>query len=540
MKARFFIAALLVAGATFGSLAQGYKDGIEFYKIDDLDNAKELLMRNLNDAQTDKAEAYYYLGQIALHQNNVSEAASYFDKGLAANPNNPYNLIGQAAVALKNGGNASELVNKARKMLKKNCALETEIARMYYDVDPVKYVKDIEKCVKQARKWNVTDPTVSNFEGDRYADQRQWGDAAGCYESAFTNDVDNVEAYVKYADAYFNVNPTYAIDRLREIIGKVPNSALVQRQLAEKLYENGDLTNAAQQYGSYINNTKNHFSKDEARYCQLLLFAGDYNKCYDVATNLRNNVQATDDYAFVAERLRLYSLAAGKRWEEAAKVGDEFMKMKNSKMNFEANDYIFYAQALDKVGRGADAVDAYDNAMRLDPDNIDLVRGLSRSNKAAKDFDKAILYAKKVLDKTGREADDLYDAADIYYEQSKTLADDAKLQAVNQAIALIDEALAKDQSSISYLYRKALIEREKDTDKDKSNAVNTYKRLVDVITGKGSVDEFKPYLKVAYNYIGTHYFNVNNKTEGLAAFKKWYEVDPDNTSLRDFIQSMEK
>ena len=257
MKARFFIAALLLAGASLSSFAQGYKDGIEFYKIDDMDNAKVLLMRNLDDAQTDKAEAYYYLGQIALRQNNVSEAASYFDKGLAANPNNPYNLIGQAAVALKNGGNASDMISKARKMVKKDCALETEIARVYYNADPVKYAKEIEKCIKQARKWNVTDPTVSNFEGDRYADQRQWGDAAGCYESAFTSDADNVEAYVKYADAYFNVNPTYAIERLREIIGKVPNSALVQRQLAEKLYENGDLANAAKQYGSYINSTKN-------------------------------------------------------------------------------------------------------------------------------------------------------------------------------------------------------------------------------------------------------------------------------------------
>lgn len=540
MKARFFIAALLLAGASLSSFAQGYKDGIEFYKIDDMDNAKVLLMRNLDDAQTDKAEAYYYLGQIALRQNNVSEAASYFDKGLAANPNNPYNLIGQAAVALKNGGNASDMISKARKMVKKDCALETEIARVYYNADPVKYAKEIEKCIKQARKWNVTDPTVSNFEGDRYADQRQWGDAAGCYESAFTSDADNVEAYVKYADAYFNVNPTYAIERLREIIGKVPNSALVQRQLAEKLYENGDLANAAKQYGSYINSTKNHFSKDEARYCQLLLFASDYNKCYEVATKLRNSLQATDDYAFVAERLRLYSLAAGKRWEEAAKVGDEFMKMKNDKMSFEANDYIFYAQSLDKVGRGAEAVGAYDNAIKLDPDNIDLVRGLSKSNKAAKDFDKAILYAQKVLEKTDRNADDLYDAADVYYEQSKTLADDAKLQAINQAIAHIDEALGKDASSVSYLYRKALIEREKDTDKDKSNAVSTYKRLIDVISAKGNVDEYKPYLKVAYNYIGTHYFNVNNKAEGLAAFKKWYELDPENTSLGEFIQSMEK
>ena len=90
MKGKFLIAALLLAGASFSSFAQGYKDGIEFYKIDDLDNAKDLLMRNLNDGQTDKAKAYYYLGQIALHQGDASGAASYFDKGVAADANNPF------------------------------------------------------------------------------------------------------------------------------------------------------------------------------------------------------------------------------------------------------------------------------------------------------------------------------------------------------------------------------------------------------------------------------------------------------------------
>ena len=54
MKIKFLIASL-VLGASISSYAQGYKDGIEYYKIDQLDNAKELLNRNLNDASTNKA-----------------------------------------------------------------------------------------------------------------------------------------------------------------------------------------------------------------------------------------------------------------------------------------------------------------------------------------------------------------------------------------------------------------------------------------------------------------------------------------------------
>ena len=76
MKGKFFIAALLLAGASLSSFAQGYKDGIEYYKVDQLDNAKELLERNLNAASTDKSEAYYYLGMIALRQGNKGQKQS--------------------------------------------------------------------------------------------------------------------------------------------------------------------------------------------------------------------------------------------------------------------------------------------------------------------------------------------------------------------------------------------------------------------------------------------------------------------------------
>ena len=117
MKRKFLFASLMLMGASLVTNAQGYKDGIEYYKVDKLDNAKELLVRNLNAASTDKAEAYYYLGQIALHQGNVAEAAANFEKGIAANAMNPYNYVGQAAIALKNGGEVKSLLENNRGFL---------------------------------------------------------------------------------------------------------------------------------------------------------------------------------------------------------------------------------------------------------------------------------------------------------------------------------------------------------------------------------------------------------------------------------------
>ena len=57
MKAKLITALLLSFAISAG--AQGYKDGVEYYKAGQYDNAITILNRNLSDASTDKAMAYY-------------------------------------------------------------------------------------------------------------------------------------------------------------------------------------------------------------------------------------------------------------------------------------------------------------------------------------------------------------------------------------------------------------------------------------------------------------------------------------------------
>ena len=86
MKINFILSLILCT--SLACFAQGYKDGIEYYNVGQYDNAKELLLRNLDDPSTDKSEAYYYLGCIELVAGNDAEAVKYFDQGVAANPKN--------------------------------------------------------------------------------------------------------------------------------------------------------------------------------------------------------------------------------------------------------------------------------------------------------------------------------------------------------------------------------------------------------------------------------------------------------------------
>ena len=152
MKFKFLLS-LCLAGALSVS-AQGYKDGVEYFKADQFENAKTLLERNLNDPSTDKAVAYYYLGAIAVHQKDFATAKADFEKGLAADAANPYNKIGLGELALMNGDEkaAQKYFDEVRKSNKKNAAVLTAIGRAYFNSDPVKYAKEIEKFDEQAFK----------------------------------------------------------------------------------------------------------------------------------------------------------------------------------------------------------------------------------------------------------------------------------------------------------------------------------------------------------------------------------------------------
>ena len=540
MKRKFFFASLMLMGASLVANAQGYKDGIEYYKVDKLDNAKELLERNLNAPSTDKAEAFYYLGQIALHQGKIAEAAANFEKGIAANAANPYNYVGQAAIALKNGGDVKTLLEKARKLTKKNAKLEMEIARAFYDANPTTYAKDIEKCIKNARKWNPDDPDSYIFEADTKADKKDWGNAAGIYELAFDKDPNNIEAYVKYANTYFNVNPEMAIERLEELQSKVPNSALVQRELAEKYYADNLGAKAAEQYGKYIKNP-NHFAQDEVRYVQLLFFGEKYKESLDLATQLVGKLNPSDSKVFYMKRMQLYNLVQLQKWPEAVEAGRSFFaNMVPQGSNYEVRDYTDYGQALQTAGYPAEAIAAYEKAIELNPNNVDLIRFMGDSYADVENFVKAAEYYQRLVDSGNNKSNDLFTLSNYYLGIASTDSLDAmtKADALAKSQKYIDEVDKLVPGNVQIVNQKAKIAKFREGDNNNGAALAAYQELLTILDGKENKSDYTRYYKYAYNYLATYYFNKGDKAAAKTYYQKWLENDPDNESLRNYVNSL--
>ncbi len=304
-----YVVAMLFAAVVMGLSAQGYKDGVEFYKAQRFNQARTLLQRNLDKPGTDKAASYYYLGMIEMQvdQPDLDAAQKDFQDGIAANPKYAYNYVGQGLVDLKRGdAKAAEAQFKlAEKMAGKDVSsVQVAIARAYYKVDPSLYAKDITKRLEKAYKKNPQNPDYYLFLADQAADNRQWGDANQNFELAYGYEPKSSEAYVRYADILKVRNPQESIRILKLLLTENPQSALGQRELARTYYDNNMYRDAVEQYGKYVNNP-NHFDEDEAEYAFLLFWNQDYQKGYDYATRLL--AQNPDNYS--AMRFQLMNAA---------------------------------------------------------------------------------------------------------------------------------------------------------------------------------------------------------------------------------------
>lgn len=550
MKLKFVLALALFGSSVFASYADGYKDGVEYFQAGQEENAEIVLLQTLDEAATDKAEAYYYLGWIELNKGNLDKASEYFDLGVKANPEYAYNYVGQGAVALKKGNvdAAKDLFKDAEKINKKDAKIRVDIARAYYNADKVKYNKQWNDALKNAKKKDKKESAIYIFEGDVFADEQKYGDSAGYYEMAITFDAERPIAYVKYANTYFHINPTVAIQKLEEIVAKNPNSALAQRELAEKYYENNQWTKAAEQYKNVIDNP-NHFASDDERYVVLLYFGKNYQESLSRA---QAQLQKTPT-SFLMKRMVFLNQAALEQYADAEKSAIDFFNSASADNLFSSNDYTTYGDVLKKLGKEEDALGEYEKAVEINPDKIELLKDLSSAYSTAATattdsvksanyhFKSAELY-KKFIDKGDYSTNDLFVLAGRYQNVIATALDDSlKTIAYNKADTVINEVLERVPDDYRIAQRKARIALTYEG-KDRSTglAVAPYNQMMEILNNDTTIDENKKKeaFMEAYIYIASYYLAIKDSATAKSYYLKYLELDPNNEALKKYIENM--
>ncbi len=538
------IFSICLMGASLTLFAQTHAEGVEYFKADQIENAKTLLNRNLNKPGTDKAIAYYYLGRIAAIEGNQSEAAKNYELGAQANQDYPYNFIGLGEIELINGNRAVAEKNfkEAESRGKKDPGVQVEIARAYYNQDPVANEQIIEKRLQKARKINPESVEVYMFEGDCLADAKDWGGAGTKYEMAANTDPSATGAYVKYANLFKRVNPKYSINMLQKLLAANPSSALGQRQLANAYYDNNNYSKAAEEYGKYVKNP-NHFKEDEDRYAFLLFYDQEYQKGYDYASSLLNS----NPNNFTARRFQFMNAA------QIPALADQLLPMAENlynahKSNPSANrfapiDYTLVAEEMKNAKRFDEAVAVMNEAIKENPDNASFNKTLSGIYLESEDYDKAADAFAGYISKIQNPGygDLLQHALYAYYGGLKLLPNDPAAAAYYFETAKNQATKASEIDKTQYRPLKVLgdiaIAQAPKADVS-SVAAPMYLRAVELIEALPDKSKVANDAKVIYNYLGNFNLDKKDKETAKKFFNKYLELDPDNADYRKFVNSL--
>lgn len=542
MKFKSFVtlAASLLIGGMGAISAQGYQDGVDNFNAGRLDVAKTILNNTLNDASTDKAVSNYYLGQIAFDEKDLAAAEKYFTQGSQANATYAPNFIGLGQIALAKGDKkgAETFFKQAQGFDKKNTAVIAEIARAYWNVDPALYEKEIEKNIAQAFKASKnTEPAVYLLQADMAA-KTDPGEAASLYEMAISMDADkghvNREAYVKYAQTYFRVNPKFAIQRLEELNQKEPNSALAQRELAEKYYENNQFGSAYQTYKKYLANP-NHFQNDEQRFAGLAFSAGEYQESLDMA----NKVLSADPNNHFMYRVIMLNQNAQKNYAAAEEAGRKLFNTPGA--NLIPNDYVLYADALADQNKYDEAIKVYEQAVAANPDNGDLLKSLSAVYERAGQGDKSVEVMKKYLDSGNGSTSDIVNMARRYDSYARQLPEDSpeRINAAKEGIKYIDMAIERVPDNATVYRIKGQLLLTADGGPSENMAV-AFKTMVDLLDANpaNKTNQAGAYA-TAYYLLGTYFAGID-KAQAVDYFQKYLEIRPDDESVKATVERLSK
>lgn len=545
MKFKTLLATAFAVLAVSAS-AQTHKEGAEYYKADQLNNAKELLNRNFNNAGTDKAIANYYLGQIALDEKKNDDAKKYFEAGIQANPDYAYNYIGLGALALRNGDTkgASDLFKQGEKLLeKKDAAGQIAIARAYYEADPAAYAKDIDKRVANARKKNMNAPEIYIFEGDQKKDLKDWGGAAAKYEMAKNNDVNATEAYVKYANLYTMVNPDYAVKMLQELLSVNPTSALGERELANAYYNKKDYKNAAAAYGKYVKNP-NHFKQDEDRYAFLLFYSQDFQKGYDYATQLLT----ANPGNFTARRYQFMNAAnIPAMADKLVPMAEELLSAHNanpSANKFAAIDFTLIADELTRAKRTGEALAVLEEGIKEMPEYANFNKQLAMTYVEEGKLSKASDAFEGYIAKTEKPTynDFIQQATFSLYAGAENKASDAvkaeeyfKKAEANAQKA--HEALPDNYKPLKTMGDIAMYRAASD-EEVKSAAFPSYSEAAALLEKASDTSRYANDAKNIYNYLGNYYLDHKDVAKAKECFNKYLQYDPNNEDYRKFVDSL--
>lgn len=567
MKKTFFIT-LLTLTSVIVSAQTGI--GVDYYYLGEYDAAKRYFERQLNQSP---AESYFYLGEIAFVENNLTEAKNNYEKGLAADPTYAYNEIGVAKVLLKSDPRTAESnLTAIQRKNRRDANVILAIARAYFDAG---FPDKGKTTMEEARKRDRKNPQLYILEGDVLKAETgvsKLGEVTGHYNMAIRFEPNFRLAYIKAAQTYALYNPNSAIDQLKKIIELQPDYLIAYRELGTVSTQVGLYRQAIEAFETYFAGGE-YSVNDLERFARVLYFSELYSEAQQKVTEGLNR----EPNHFVMNRYQLFIYSKTHNYQDGLPFAEKFFSLRNGATGgYLAIDYTAYGSLLKDAQLYNDAVVAYNKAYAIDPKD-EYILEIVEIGKEKKDFGLAASYYNKYIT-AQPEVTAIYlnQLGFYYYNAGNTSAKDSVLgkelvqdeqlvasianspqqidtlksnpDAFSRALALhylqkadsvFDLLIAEMPESYSGYRWKALTALSRTPDIKIGESKPYYEKVVEIITAKEekTTAETRVLLE-AYSYIAYNFY-LNEKLDEAANFSnEILKIDPSNANANAILEGI--
>jgi len=533
---RFFLLFLVSSLVVNAFALANDKQGTDYFKAGFSDVAKPLLIKEFQSDTMSRSETGFYLGNIYFEANQKDSASYYFNKGLSALPTNSLNAVGIAMLKIKS--NPAEAETDFKNLLKikgnnKNQPLLIAISRAYLvngDITNATVYEEKARAIKQKSA------AVSVLFGDIHLAQKELGPACSNYEEAILYDENCKEAYIKYARAYKNANPTLAIEMLNRLKLKEPTFLLADKELAGIYYKENNFEQAAKSYEVYVQSGNSNI-EDLTQYAFLLFLSHDFSKSLDISN--KGLVKSPRNPAF--NRLAMYNYTNLKQYDEALKAADLFFNQ-TDKPKFTSLDYSCYGQALRETKQTALAITQFEKALALDSSKVELRKDISDMYNDKNDYKNAIsnyqIYMKSFADDK-KTADMYVNLGKMYYFWGSTDSIDVNIKKTSLHNA--DSIFAKAATLYPTDYRPNYYRAKTNfaLDPENGSAKPYYEQTLALVESKANV-RFNPIIIECSRFLGYYYFLKEDYTQSKVYWNKILAIDSKNDIANKAMDGIEK
>ena len=169
------------------------------------------------------------------------------------------------------------------------------------------------------------------------------------------------------------------------------------------------------------------------------------------------------------------------------------------------------------------------------------IRVLGDNYADAENYVKAAECYQRLIDNGNYKANDLFALSNYYLgiAVTESLDDATKADALAKSQKYIDEVDKLVPHNVQIVNQKAKIAKFREGENINGAALGAYQELLSIMNEKEDKARYARYYKYAYNYLATYYYNIGDYTLAKAFYQKWLEYDPENETLRKYVESLE-